>query len=178
MSDQFLGQIMLVPYTFAPYGWAFCQGQLLPIAQNTALFSLLGTAFGGDGRSTFALPNLQGNIPIGQGQGQALPYYLIGETGGAQNVTLLATEMPIHAHVQQGTSGEPTSSTPIGNNFGELARTSRNSFYVAPPDSKTSAQMNFAELQVAGNNQAHSNMQPYLVLNYVIALTGVYPPRS
>jgi microcystin-dependent protein len=169
---------MLVPYNFAPVGWAFCQGQILPIAQNTALFSLLGTYYGGNGTSTFALPNLQGNIAIGQGQGPGMPSYAMGETTGAQNVTLLTSQIPPHHHVHQGASGTQTTSNPVGNNFGEPARSGGKDYYVVPPTPGSTAQMNAAELQLAGGNLPHNNMMPYLVLNYVIALRGIYPTRA
>jgi microcystin-dependent protein len=178
MADPFVGQIMVVPYTFAPVGWAFCQGQLLPISQNTALFSLLGTQYGGNGTSTFALPNLQGNIPIGQGTGPGLPTYAMGETGGVANVTLLTTEIPAHSHVHQGVSAVGTTDNPVSNNFGELKREGGESYYVAAPAQGSTALMNQNALQTAGGSQAHSNLQPYLVLNYVIALRGVFPTRS
>ncbi len=178
MADPFVGQIMLVPYNFAPSGWAFCQGQLLPISQNTALFSLLGTFYGGNGVSTFALPNLQGTVPIGQGTGSGLSTYSVGDTGGVAAETLVSAEMPSHKHTQQGSSGGQTVFSPIGNNFGEAGRTGGHDWYVPPPTPSTTAMMNPAELQMTGGSQSHPNMQPYLVMNYVIALRGIYPARS
>jgi microcystin-dependent protein len=177
MADPFLGEIMLVPYSFAPAGWAFCQGQILPISQNAALFSLLGAYYGGNGTSNFALPNLQGNIPIGQGAGPGLPEYSMGETGGVQSVSLLTSEMPIHSHVHYGDGTVASSANPVGMTFGDLSRTEK-SYYVAPPAQGSTALMNPGVLQPAGGNQPHNNMQPYLVMNYVIALRGVFPTRS
>jgi microcystin-dependent protein len=176
MSDSYVGQILLVPYNFAPKNFAFCQGQLLPISQNTALFSILGTNYGGDGRSTFALPNLQSCIPVGQGQGPGLSPYVVGQTGGTDTVTLVTTQIPSHAHVQQGISGAATSQSPAATTFAPGGgRGHALSYYIAPP---TTATMNASALAPTGGGQAHNNMMPYLVLNYVIALTGVFPPRN
>jgi microcystin-dependent protein len=176
MSDSYLGQILLVPYNFAPKNFAFCQGQLLPIMQNTALFSILGTNYGGDGRSTFALPNLQSSVPVGMGQGPGLSPYYIGETGGTDTVTLISSQIPTHNHVHQGTSGAASSLSPAATTFAPGGgRGHALSYYIAPP---TSATMNVSALTSTGGNQPHSNMMPYLVLNYVIALAGVFPPRS
>src|SRR3954447_9268695 len=115
MADQFVAEIRIFPFNFAPKGWAFCDGQLLPISQNTALFSLLGTVYGGDGKSNFALPNLQGGTPMQQGQGPGLSFRVLGETAGEQNVTLLQTEMPPHTHTAQAVSGAPNQLTPVSN---------------------------------------------------------------
>jgi microcystin-dependent protein len=179
MSEPFLGQIILVPYNFAPQGWAFCEGQLLPIAQNTALFSLLGTYYGGNGTSNFQLPNLQGNIAVGQGQGPGLSPYDIGQTGGATSVTLNTSHLPAHTHTI------PASITPghitVPGSVYALGSGARGSVpvYAAPATEATSpATMSGNVCAVAGGGQPHNNLMPYLVLNYIIALVGIYPSRS
>jgi microcystin-dependent protein len=176
--DQYVGQLLLVGFNFAPSGWALCQGQLLPISQNTALFSLLGTYYGGDGRSTFALPNLQGVMPIGQGQGVGQPNYVIGQTGGEQTLTLISSQVPAHSHSHTGTSQLAVSAAPNGGTFGEGERSRPLKYYVAAPTSGTLALMNPQAVQGAGGGLAHENMMPYVVMNYIIALTGIFPPRS
>jgi microcystin-dependent protein len=173
MSDPFVAEIRILACNFAPTGWAMCNGQLLPISQNTALFSLLGTYYGGDGKSTFALPNLQGSAPIHQGQGNGLSLYDLGQTGGSETVTLLQTEMPIHAHQASGASGSgPTS--PANNTWGTgVGRT--------PPPTYADGSPNVTMgnvMSVAGSSQPHNNMQPYLALNFCIAMQGVFPPRG
>lgn len=174
MSDQFVAEIRIFPFNFAPTGWAMCNGQLLPISQNTALFSLLGTTYGGDGRSTFALPNLQGNAPMFWGQGPGLSFYAEGQEGGTETVTLLQTEMPIHSHQANGASGNgPTS--PANNTWGAGAGRTPPPTYVDGSSKVTMAGMTVA---VAGGSLPHNNMQPYLTLNFCIALQGIFPPRS
>jgi microcystin-dependent protein len=176
--DPFLGQLLLVPYNFAPRGYAFCQGQLLPIAQNTALFSLLGTQYGGDGRSTFALPNLQGSIAIGQGT-SSVGQYTQGQTGGEQHHTLIQGEMALHAHTQQGTSAGAGTDSPAGGTFGSgVGRGKAIEYYVAGPPSPNLATLNATSLGVAGNGQPHANNMPGLGLNYIIALQGIFPSRQ
>ena len=173
MSDPFVAEIRILACNFAPTGWAMCNGQLLPISQNTALFSLLGTYYGGDGKSTFALPNLQGSAPIHQGQGNGLSLYDLGQTGGSETVTLLQTEMPAHAHQASGASGNgPTS--PANNTWGTgVGRT--------PPPTYVNGSPNVTmgnAISVAGGSQPHNNMQPYLTLNFCIAMQGIFPPRG
>jgi microcystin-dependent protein len=168
--DPFVAEIRIFPFNFAPKGWAFCDGQLLPISQNTALFSLLGTIYGGDGKSTFALPNMQGNAPMFWGQGQGLSLYDIGEEGGADTVTLLGSETPVHTHnvtaqtIDQGDNRIPSPSLNLGNT----------QMY---SNANPTATMDPTELSLYGNSQPHNNLQPYLTLNFNIALQGVYPPR-
>jgi microcystin-dependent protein len=177
MADQYLGEIRIFGFTFAPTGWALCNGQLLPISQNTALFSLLGTNFGGNGTSTFALPNLQGSVPVDQGQGPALTGYVVGETGGSPSVTLLQSQMPAHTHTLQAHSGRtvaPPHETPAAGD--SLATANEQTAYGADTSALTTLAP--AELASAGGGAAHNNMMPTLVLNYCIALTGIYPPRS
>lgn len=166
----FLGQIMLVGFNFAPQGWAFCDGQLLPIAQNTALFSLLGTQYGGNGVNTFALPDLRGRVAMHKGQGPGLSFRSQGEVGGTESVTLLTTQMPAHAHTLFGT-GEPGSSQSPS---GLLAAETSEDSYAAG----ALAAMSASAIGQAGGNQPHPNMQPYLVMNYIIALQGIYPSPS
>jgi microcystin-dependent protein len=170
MADPFVAEIRIFPFNFAPKGWAFCDGQILPISQNTALFSLLGTIYGGDGKSTFALPNMQGNAPMYWGQGQGLSLYDIGEEGGVPAVTLLGTETPQHTHnitaqtIDQGDTRIPSPAVNLGNT----------QMYF----NSTNATMDPTATTLYGNSQPHNNLQPYLTLNFNIALQGVYPPRS
>jgi microcystin-dependent protein len=169
MADPFLGEIILFGGNFAPSGWAFCNGQLLSISQNTALFSLLGTTYGGDGMSTFALPNLQGRAPIHAGQGPGLSPYLQGQSGGTESVTLDQRTMPAHSHAARGVNAAATATSPTNNAVGV-----KSALYVAP-DSATAACKSLAS---AGGGQPHNNLQPYLALNYIIALQGIFPSRS
>jgi len=176
MSDPFLGEIRIVGFNFAPTGWAQCNGQLLPISQNTALFSLLGTFYGGDGRSTFALPNLQGSAPMNQGQGPGLSLRDLGETGGESTVTLLQTEMPVHSHSLSGaTQAADSTGDQASPANAYLARTGREHAYSAAGALNTSmGQLTDA----AGGSQPHNNLSPYLVLNFIIAMQGIFPARS
>ena len=171
MSDPFVAEIRIVGFNFAPRGWAQCNGQLLPISQNTALFSLLGTFYGGDGKSTFGLPNLQGSAPIHQGQGSGLSERFIGEQGGVPAVTLLQSEMPSHNHQAMGRSIQGNNISPAGNNWAgsTIARP-----YQADPNSVMNAQ----STTITGGSQPHNNMPPYLVLNFIIAMQGIFPPRN
>jgi microcystin-dependent protein len=173
MSDPFVAEIRIFPFTFAPTGWAFCDGQLLPISQNTALFSLLGTNYGGDGRSTFALPDLGGRAPMQQGQGTGLSQHFLGESAGAENVTLLQTEMPSHAHTLQGSTSLADSPSPAG---AANARVSGATPYL-PPGGGPLVAMAPQAVGIAGGSLPHNNMQPYLVLNFCIALQGIFPAR-
>jgi microcystin-dependent protein len=172
MSEPFVGEIRMFGFGFAPQGWALCNGQLLPISQNTALFSLLGTTYGGDGRTTFALPNMQSRVPVGQGQGPGLSSYAEGQAGGAETVTLAAAQMPGHTHPVKASSSAAGSDQPGGR---ALAR-SASHIYTAEPD--TSTVMNADMLGGAGGSQPHGNIQPYLAVNFCIALTGIFPPRN
>lgn len=172
MSDQFLAEIRVFPFNFAPRGWAQCNGQILPISQNTALFSLLGTYYGGNGTSNFALPNFQGSVPIHQGTGPGLSPYELGEAGGSTTVTLLANEVPAHGH---GFSGDPTAKKEVTNVANAApAGAGSPAYSTAPPNTTMSPAM----LGPAGGNQPHENMQPYLTLNFCIATTGIFPSRN
>ena len=167
MAEPFLSEIRIFSFNFAPKGWALCNGQLLPINQNQALFSLLGTTYGGDGRVNFALPNLQSRVPIHEGDGHTL-----GEQGGEQGHTLSISELPTHTHALQGTSSAGTLIIAAGN----LAGTSASQMYQAPDNNL--AAMNPASISNVGGSQAHLNMQPFLVLNFCIALQGIFPSQN
>src|SRR4051794_9759097 len=170
--DPFVAEIRIFPFNFAPKGWAFCDGQILPLSQNTALFSLLGTTYGGDGKSTFALPNLQGSAPMHPGQGPGLSLHDLGETGGSETVTLLQSEIPAHSHGTSASLADGTNQAPAGE---KLATGIGIGQYAAPG---ATTQLSPNALSPAGGDQPHNNMQPYLTLNFNIALQGVFPPRS
>jgi microcystin-dependent protein len=172
MADPFVAEIRIFPFNFAPSGWAWCDGQLLPISQNTALFSLLGTTYGGNGKSNFALPDLQGRAPMHPGQGPGLSLHDLGETGGSETVTLIESEIPSHSHSVRFSDNPGERNNPAGN-------------YYAPPDSgrihaPASSLTSMAPqlLAPAGGDQPHNNMQPYLTFYFCIALQGVFPPRG
>lgn len=179
MSAQypFVAEICIFPFNFAPTGWAFCDGQLLPISPNTALFSLLGTTYGGDGRTNFALPNLQGSVAIHTDQYSGSSQYYLGQTGGEDSVVLLTSEMPAHTHTMQadGNHLHDTLTSPSG---ALLVNASPNLTFSSGQASPTFASMNPSMVAVAGSSLPHNNMMPYLTLNFCIALQGVYPPRS
>ena len=175
MSSPFVAEIRIFACNFAPQGWAQCNGQLLPISQNTALFSLLGTFYGGDGKSTFALPNVEGSCAIGQGDGAGLSQRFLGESGGEQFVTLLQSEMPVHNHQILGSTENGTLKAPSPTEF--LARSKAGTIYQTNT-TQNIVQMNFQALSVAGASLPHNNMSPYLTLLYCIALQGVFPPRG
>lgn len=172
-SEPFLSEIYMAGLNFEPRGYALCNGQLLSISQNTALFSLLGTTFGGDGRTTFALPDLRGRIPVGMGQGPGLTNRMLGELGGEENVTLVTNQMPQHNHSFHAMSEAGTTSAPSGAylaNTGALDKEYRTA--------GTAVAMNTNVVGAAGGNQPHDNMPPYIVLNFYIALEGIFPSRN
>jgi microcystin-dependent protein len=175
MADPFVGEIRIVPFNFAPVGWALCNGQILPISQNTALFSLLGTQFGGNGQSNFALPNMQGNAPMHFGQGIGLSPRQIGELGGETSVTLLSQQMPSHAHTAQASAASNSAAPGPSTVFGGGGRGKPPAYGPATPPS---AALSASAVGTAGGNQPHNNVPPYLTLNFIIALQGVYPARS
>jgi microcystin-dependent protein len=175
MSDPFVAEIRIFAGNFAPTGWALCNGQLMPISQNTALFSLLGTMYGGDGKSTFALPNLQDSVAMGQGQGPGLTDRLIGETGGVSNVNLIPTEMPLHNHLIAGSTENGALKQPSPTEF--LARSKSGNLYQSNVSANL-VNMDPQTLSVSGGSLPHNNMQPFLTLTYIIALQGVFPPRN
>jgi microcystin-dependent protein len=172
MADPFVAEIRIFPFNFAPKGWAWCDGQLLPLSQNTALFSLLGTTYGGDGKSNFALPDLQGRAPMHPGQGPGLSLHDLGETGGSETVTLLESEIPAHSHAWRASISDGTNQTPVGE---YLATGVGIGQYAAPGPLTTLAPESLAP---AGGDQPHNNLQPYLTFYFCIALQGVFPPRT
>lgn len=172
MADPFVAEIRVFPFNFAPTGWAFCNGQLLPISQNTALFSLLGTTYGGDGKSTFQLPDMQGSVPLHPGQAQSGTQYFLGQTGGTENVTLLQSEIPAHTHILQAAGGDSAEkNVPTDNAL------SRSTLNIYSATLTPVVQMAFEALGPAGGGLPHNNMMPYLTLNFCIALQGVFPAR-
>lgn len=175
MADPFVAEIRIVPFNFAPRGWAFCSGQLLPISQNTALFSLLGTTYGGDGKSTFALPNFIDRAPMHAGQGPGLTDLTLGESGGSATVNLLTSELPSHNHTVSSKTTAGNQAAPVGNIWaGGTGRTPPPLYQNGAPN----VDMNSAAVGVTGGDSPHNNQQPYLGLSFIIALQGVFPPRS
>lgn len=171
MADPFVAEIRIFPFNFAPRGWAWCDGQLLPLSQNTALFSLLGTTYGGNGKSNFALPDLQGRSPMHHGQGPGLSLRDLGETGGSETVTLLESEIPSHTHSLNGVNDSGLQFSPGG------AVSARANLYRSNPAPNTLVNMSVNAVAPAGGDQPHNNMQPYLTAYFCIALQGVFPPR-
>lgn len=171
--NPYLGEIRIFAFNFAPKGWAMCNGQLLSIQSNTALFSIIGTYYGGNGTTTFALPNLQGRAPIHQGQGQGLSPYNVGQNGGTETVTLNTQQMPHHNHTANTVSG-PQATAPRPSNAYPGNATSGSVYSTANPDSTFNN--NFVGFQ--GNNQPHNNIQPYLTMTFCIAVQGIFPPRN
>jgi microcystin-dependent protein len=169
-DTPFVGEMIWVPYNFAPKGWAFCNGQILSIASNTALFSLLGTQYGGDGKSTFALPDMQGRVMLNSGQGAGLSDYVQGETGGEATHTLLQNEMPAHSHGFRASPATGTATTPANTMYGQSGSMK---LYGQNP----AASMSVNALVTAGSGQPHNNMMPYGTLNCIIALQGIFPAR-
>jgi len=174
MADPFVAEIRIFPFNFAPHGWAFCNGQVMPISQNTALFSLLGTNYGGNGTSTFGLPNYAGAAPMHWGDGAGLTPRVIGEIGGSDNVTLLNSEIPLHTHALVGSSSLADSPSPTG---AESSRVSGATPYL-PPAGAPLVPMSPSAIGISGGGFPHNNMQPYVTLNFCIALQGVFPPRG
>lgn len=173
MSEPFLAEVRIVGFNFAPRGWAFCDGQILPINQNQSLYSLLGTTYGGDGRTSFALPDLRGRTPIHVGNNDAGGSHSYGQKGGVETITLSAAEMPQHNHGQKATSEDASIATPTGN---QLAKTADNVYGAKSTDPND--QLNAGSIANVGGGQAHDNMQPYLAVNFCIALRGLFPSRN
>jgi microcystin-dependent protein len=179
MADPFVAEIRIFGFNFAPKGWAFCDGQLLPLSQNTALFSLLGTTYGGNGKSNFALPDLQGRTPMQPGQGAGMSQRFLGETSGSETVTLLESEIPVHTHAMMARGAPGATTDPQGAAPANMSWVSQGSFgavrgYSDQVPANTSMSNTLA---ITGGSQPHNNMQPYLTLNFCIALQGVFPPR-
>jgi microcystin-dependent protein len=173
MAEPFIGEIRMFGFNFAPVNWALCAGQLMSISQNTALFALLGTMYGGDGVTTFALPDLRGRVPLGAGQGLGLSNYNQGQQGGEENHTLITQEMPQHTH-QVSASAASDATTPANNFLGDDPRNPVNVYNTTSDGTLMNARM----IGVAGGSLPHNNMQPYLCINYCIALQGIFPSRS
>lgn len=176
MSEPFIAEIRIFAGNFAPRGWAFCDGQLLPISQNTALFSLIGTIYGGDGRTTTALPNMQGRAPMGAGNGPGLTNRRQGQPLGAETVTLSESQMPAHAHAMSGSQNsiEDGTGTPAGQLTGSDEEGDLNTYGASQNLTAFASEA----ISTTGGSQAHNNMQPYIAMNYIIALQGLYPSRS
>jgi microcystin-dependent protein len=172
MADPFVAEIRIFGFNFAPTGWALCNGQLLPLSQNTALFSLLGTTYGGDGKSTFALPNLQGSAPMHPGQGPGLSLHDLGETGGSDTVTLLQSEIPAHSHTMRAATQDPAD-VGLVNPAASFAQATGGTPYQTAADTTLAPEA----LAPSGGSLPHNNLMPHLVLNFCIALQGVFPPR-
>ena len=172
MSEPFIAEIRIFAGNFAPRGWAFCNGQLLPIAQNTSLFSLIGTTYGGDGRTTTALPNLKGRIPMHPGRGPGLTSRRLGQRGGVEMVSLTEAQMPNHTHTAHGDQSPANQRNP--ENHIPAAGGGRGTVLYADPNNLQS----FRKLSSTGGSQSHNNMQPFLVMNFIIALVGLYPSRG
>jgi microcystin-dependent protein len=180
MADPFVAEIRIFPFTFAPKGWAFCDGQILPISQNTALFALIGTTYGGDGKSTFALPDLRGSTPLHPGQGPGLSQRFLGEIGGSQTITLLQSELPAHIHGLNAVNANATVANPgdaalARGRYSTGTQAGAVTFY--QNQAAANASLGPQAVAVAGGSLPHNNMMPYLALNYCIALQGVFPPR-
>lgn len=173
MADPFVAEIRIFPFNFAPKGWAWCDGQLLPLSQNTALFSLLGTTYGGNGKSNFALPDLQGRAPMHPGQGPGLSLHDLGETGGSETVSLLESEIPAHSHALRASLDDGDLAIPAPSRT--LAKSQQANAYST---TATLAAMAAEALAPAGGDQPHNNLMPYLTFYFCIALQGVFPPRT
>lgn len=177
MAEPFLGEIRMFAGNFAPKGWAFCDGQLLSVNENDALYSLLGTTYGGDGRTTFGLPDLRGRLPVHVGRGPGLTNRDMGQRTGSERVTLTTNQIPTHNHPFMASSLEASVDTISGNVFGKVPT---NDFFYAPPSEDPTRQLNLISgtIQSTGGSQAHNNIMPYLCINFIIALVGIYPSRS
>lgn len=179
MSEPFIGEIIMFAGNFNPRGWALCQGQLLAISQNTALFSILGTTYGGNGQTTFALPDLRGRVPVGQGQGPGLSSYTLGQQSGSETVTLTSQQMPSHNHLINASEGNGAQQTP-GSGFpaSGVVPTSGNAAVSNYRNSSDGTTLAPTAVGLAGGNQPHTNIQPYLCINFIIALEGIFPSRN
>ncbi|HKX83980.1 MAG TPA: tail fiber protein [Pyrinomonadaceae bacterium] len=171
MSDPYIGEIRMFGGSFAPAGWAFCNGQLLPISENDALFTLIGTTYGGDGQETFALPNLQSRTPLHAGTGPDGTTYQLGETGGVETVTLTVNQIPLHNHAMLASNDIPTASNPQNNVIGQAAA---KIYRVGNPSTTLHPQT----IGIAGGSQPHENVQPYLCVSFIISLFGIFPQQT
>lgn len=175
MSDPFVGEIKMFAGNFAPRGWAFCDGQLLAVSQNDALFSLFGTIYGGDGRTTFGLPDLRGRIPLHQGQGPGLSSRKIGNKSGQEDVTLTTNQLPSHTHTMKASNSSGERATPSGS---VLSRSNVVNIYRSSPAAATIVDMSAQAVSNTGGSQHHSNLMPFLCIHYIVALFGIYPSRN
>ncbi|MGA1940675.1 phage tail protein [Arcobacter sp. YIC-310] len=176
VEDAYIGEIRMFAGSFAPLGWAFCNGQILAISQNEALFSLIGNSYGGDGRTSFALPDLRGRVPVHQGEGSGLSIYPIGAKAGMESVTLRLSEMPVHNHPMQGSTNTGNSGSPIGHLVAEPSE--GNNIYSSLLNPSNLKAMDARGIESNGGNRAHNNMQPFQVVSFIIAMYGIYPSRN
>ncbi|MBT9097285.1 phage tail protein [Methylovulum psychrotolerans] len=177
MSEPFVGEIRMVGFNYAPRGWALCDGHTLPVAQYQALFALLGVTYGGDGRTTFGLPDLRGRVPVNQGTGPGLSTYVMGQKAGSETVTLTSAQIPNHTHSLNVSSSQGTLATPV-NNFLAVPVDNNGTANMQDFAPTANATMNAAAIGATGGNQAHTNIQPYLCVNFIIALNGIFPSRN
>lgn len=175
--EPYLGTVIIYGFNFPPRGWVLCQGQLISISQNTALFSLLGTMYGGNGQTTFGLPDFRSRVPIGMGQGPGLSSYVQGEMSGSENVTLLSTQMPSHSHFMMASGDGATQATAQGASLGSQSRSGGSMPTIYANGATTPVQM-ASGTSIAGGNQPHPNIQPYLAINFSIAIQGIFPSRN
>lgn len=175
--EPFIGEIRVVAFNYAPYGWAFCNGQIMPIAQNQALFAVIGTRYGGDGKTTFALPDLRGKAPVEAGLGSGLSQRDLGKSGGSRTVALAPEQMPAHAHAARAYDGSGDQLDPRSTEWA-TAQVSRVGIALYKPPPATTVAMNAQALGTVGGGAAHNNMQPYLTLNYIIAVQGIFPVKG
>jgi microcystin-dependent protein len=174
MSDPYVGEIRMFGGNFAPQGWSFCNGSLIAISQNDTLFNLIGTTYGGDGQNTFALPDLQGRVPVHVGQGQGLSSYVLGQKAGFETITLITAQLPAHSHVAAGSSTGNPASNPSNAVWGNNAITNK-SFGAG---TSVDGNLNTSSLQMTGGSQPHDNMLPFLAISFIISLFGIYPTQS
>jgi microcystin-dependent protein len=175
MGQPFVGEIRMFGGSFAPAGWAMCQGQLMPISENDTLFNLIGTTYGGDGQETFGIPDLQGRLPNHQGTGSGLSTFVIGQKGGSETVTLNTQQMPVHNHTPMANNGLGTTASPSNAIFANCSSTNVNTYFAPFDSNQPQVALNNATIAPDGGSQPHSNIQPTLCLTYIISLFGVYP---
>lgn len=178
MSQPFIGEVRMFAGNFAPNGWALCDGQLLPISENEALFNLIGTTFGGDGQSTFALPDLRGRLPVHQGIGNEQVNFILGQNGGSEQVTLTTNQIPAHRHAANGNQGGGNTPTPVGNVWSFDPGGDNAAYRVLDPNEQPNAPMATNAIAQMGSSQPHTNLQPFLCVNFIISLFGIFPSAT